>query len=193
MVQCITRWVLYIPKMASSQYIHSYTFMVTRLPLLHVTPGIQTLILFSWRNFSRCWLPIILLYLCTIRLIKSCRRALQSCNIAAIIPGTGEEDVDHNRVIVLYYKHGGLCNINHLHPHYAPSQRWLRLAQIYSHINLSLFSHVTEMWSWCSSPVFSPSWYWTKLDKQWAQTSWVGNKGELLWLWAPDTSLPLCY
>ena len=53
-VQYITRWVLYIPKMASSQYMHSYTFMVTRLPLLHVTLGIQTLILFSWRNFSRC-------------------------------------------------------------------------------------------------------------------------------------------
>ena len=32
-------------KMASSQYMHSYTFMMTRLPLLHVTLGIQTLIL----------------------------------------------------------------------------------------------------------------------------------------------------
>ena len=40
--------------------------------------------------------------------------------IAAIIPGIGEEDVDHNRDIVLHYKHGGLCNISHLHPHYAP-------------------------------------------------------------------------
>ena len=53
-VQCITRWVLYIPKMASSQYMHSYTFMTTRLPLLHVTLGIQTLILSLWQNFSRC-------------------------------------------------------------------------------------------------------------------------------------------
>ena len=40
--------------------------------------------------------------------------------IAAIIPGTGEEDVDHNRDIVLCYKHGGLHNISHLHPLYAP-------------------------------------------------------------------------
>ena len=40
--------------------------------------------------------------------------------IAAIIPGTGEEDVDHNRDIVLHYKHGGLHNISHLHPLYAP-------------------------------------------------------------------------
>ena len=40
--------------------------------------------------------------------------------IATIIPGTGEEDVDHNRDIVLCYKRGGLCNISHLHPLYAP-------------------------------------------------------------------------
>jgi hypothetical protein len=40
--------------------------------------------------------------------------------VAAIIPGTGEEDVDCNRDIVLRYKHGGLRNITYLHPLYAP-------------------------------------------------------------------------
>ena len=40
--------------------------------------------------------------------------------VAAIIPGTGEEDVDHNRDIVLRYKHGGIKPISHLHPLYAP-------------------------------------------------------------------------
>ena len=40
--------------------------------------------------------------------------------VAAIISSTGKEDVDYNRDIVLHYKHGGLCNINHLHPLYAP-------------------------------------------------------------------------
>ena len=28
--------------------------------------------------------------------------------VAAIIPGTGEENIDYNRDIVLRYKHGGL-------------------------------------------------------------------------------------
>src|SRR6202050_5217175 len=40
--------------------------------------------------------------------------------VAAIIPGTGEEDVDHNRDIVLRYKHGGIKHVSHLHPLYAP-------------------------------------------------------------------------
>jgi hypothetical protein len=40
--------------------------------------------------------------------------------VAAIIPGMGEEDIDYNRDIVLHYKHGGLKNISHLHPCYAP-------------------------------------------------------------------------
>ncbi|KIM72490.1 hypothetical protein PILCRDRAFT_16071 [Piloderma croceum F 1598] len=40
--------------------------------------------------------------------------------VAAIIPGTGEENVDHNRDIVLRYKHGGIRPISHLHPLYHP-------------------------------------------------------------------------
>ena len=40
--------------------------------------------------------------------------------VAAIIPGTGEEDINCNRDIVLRYKHGGLCNITNLHPLYTP-------------------------------------------------------------------------
>ena len=50
-----------------------------------------------------------------------CRYNLPTVDeVATIIPGTGEEDVDCNRDIVLHYKHGGLCNITHLHPLYAP-------------------------------------------------------------------------
>jgi len=40
--------------------------------------------------------------------------------VAAIIPGTGEENVDLHRDIVLRYKHGGIRNISHLHPLYHP-------------------------------------------------------------------------
>jgi hypothetical protein len=40
--------------------------------------------------------------------------------VAAIIPGTGEENVDYKRDIVLHYKHGGTKPISHLHPLYHP-------------------------------------------------------------------------
>ena len=40
--------------------------------------------------------------------------------VAAIIPGTGEEDVDYNRDIVLRYKHGGLRHVSHINPLYHP-------------------------------------------------------------------------
>ena len=40
--------------------------------------------------------------------------------VAAIIPGHGEEDVDENRQIVLRYKDGGLRFMSHLHPLYSP-------------------------------------------------------------------------
>jgi hypothetical protein len=40
--------------------------------------------------------------------------------VAAIIPGDGEEEVDKNRDIVLRYKHGGLHHISHLQPLYSP-------------------------------------------------------------------------
>src|SRR6267143_100262 len=40
--------------------------------------------------------------------------------VAAIVPGTGEDDIDYDRDIILHYKHGGLCNISHLHPLYTP-------------------------------------------------------------------------
>jgi hypothetical protein len=40
--------------------------------------------------------------------------------VATIIPGTGEENVDLHRDIVFRYKHGGIKNISHLHPLYHP-------------------------------------------------------------------------
>jgi hypothetical protein len=40
--------------------------------------------------------------------------------VAAIMPGTGEEDVDYNRDIVLCYKHGHTKFISHIHPLYHP-------------------------------------------------------------------------
>src|SRR6202050_1525748 len=40
--------------------------------------------------------------------------------VAAIIPGTGEEDIDRHRDIVLHYKDGGTKHVSHLHPLYAP-------------------------------------------------------------------------
>ena len=40
--------------------------------------------------------------------------------VAAIMPGSGEEDVDYNRDIVLRYTHGGLRHISHLNPLYHP-------------------------------------------------------------------------
>ena len=40
--------------------------------------------------------------------------------VTAIISGIGEEDVNCNGDTVLHYKHGGLCNITHLHPLYTP-------------------------------------------------------------------------
>ena len=41
-------------------------------------------------------------------------------DVAAMIPGTGEEDIDYNRDIVLHYNHGSLQQISHLHPLYTP-------------------------------------------------------------------------
>src|SRR5882757_1254944 len=40
--------------------------------------------------------------------------------VAAIIPGTGEEDVDRHRDIVLRYKHGHTKRMSHIHPLYHP-------------------------------------------------------------------------
>ena len=40
--------------------------------------------------------------------------------VAAIIPGHGEEEVDENRQIALRYKNGGLWFMSHLHPLYSP-------------------------------------------------------------------------
>src|SRR6202158_3044945 len=40
--------------------------------------------------------------------------------VAAIIPGHGEEEVDENRQIALRYKDGGLRFMSHLHPLYSP-------------------------------------------------------------------------
>ncbi len=41
-------------------------------------------------------------------------------DVAAIIPGSGEEDVDEHRGIMLRYKNGGLRPISHLNPLYSP-------------------------------------------------------------------------
>jgi len=50
-----------------------------------------------------------------------CRYNLPTVDeVAAIIPGTGEENVDYNRDIVLCYKDGGTRLISHLHPFYHP-------------------------------------------------------------------------
>ncbi|ETW86321.1 hypothetical protein HETIRDRAFT_425208 [Heterobasidion irregulare TC 32-1] len=40
--------------------------------------------------------------------------------VAAIIPGSGDEEVDLHRDIVVRYNHGGLKHFSHLHPHYSP-------------------------------------------------------------------------
>src|SRR6202040_1500713 len=40
--------------------------------------------------------------------------------VAAILPGSGEEDVNYNRDIVLRFTHGGLRHISHLNPLYHP-------------------------------------------------------------------------
>ncbi|ETW82374.1 hypothetical protein HETIRDRAFT_416578 [Heterobasidion irregulare TC 32-1] len=40
--------------------------------------------------------------------------------VAAIIPGSGDEEVDLHRDIVVHYNHGGLKHFSHLHPHYSP-------------------------------------------------------------------------
>ncbi|ETW79933.1 hypothetical protein HETIRDRAFT_171550 [Heterobasidion irregulare TC 32-1] len=40
--------------------------------------------------------------------------------VAAIIPGNGDEEVDLHRDIVVHYNHGGLKHFSHLHPHYNP-------------------------------------------------------------------------
>ena len=40
--------------------------------------------------------------------------------VAAIIPGTGEEDINHHRDIVLRYKDGNTKHISHIHPLYHP-------------------------------------------------------------------------
>jgi hypothetical protein len=40
--------------------------------------------------------------------------------VAAVVPGDGEEEVEQHRDIVLRYKDGGLKYISHLHPFYSP-------------------------------------------------------------------------
>ncbi|ETW79519.1 hypothetical protein HETIRDRAFT_428038 [Heterobasidion irregulare TC 32-1] len=40
--------------------------------------------------------------------------------VAAIIPGNGDEEVDLHRDIVVRYNYGGLKHFSHLHPHYSP-------------------------------------------------------------------------
>ena len=48
-----------------------------------------------------------------------CRYNLPTVNeVAAVIPGSVEEDVDEHRGIVLCYKNGGLQRISHIHPLY---------------------------------------------------------------------------
>ena len=75
--------------------------------------------------------------------------------VAAIILGTREEDVDYNRHIVLHYKHGGLRHLSHIHPLYHPlhyvllfskgDQGWHRQIKIVQPEHRTVWSnHITQ-------------------------------------------------
>ena len=144
MVHYITKWELCFLQKVTNHSMHSFTSMTSRLLWQPITPRIPILIMFSWVNFRPCSMHAINLSLCTSRLLRSCRGLLpinkkiskwvvlqQGVDhhrynlptvdeVAAIIPGMGEEDVDQHRDIILHYNDGGYKHLSHLHPLYVP-------------------------------------------------------------------------